>query len=256
MPLQNLLPTAAFVIRDDWRVTYVKNGVGSAVAAAPDEVVAKQGEVLTDRRRSLVKVIEFAGKQLVLKQPRNKNNSLWIQLTTLWRLGNARSGLNSLLLLQSRGFAASVPVAALERRRAGVVVDSWLIYEYQPGNAVAVDDYPHIVGFINGLHEQGWLHKDPHIDNFLTHDGQVFAIDIELVPNRYGAAGAAYNWRRLTTRSGKTVPIAEYFSFNLDGWAYRAADSWYRLRFRYRESRNSVRSLFKRKRREGSQTLR
>ena len=229
----------------DWRIQYLPTPQGLAVAQLGQQLLDMPGRVLMDRRRSLVKVVDVGHDQLVLKQPRNKNNNRWIRLTTLWRKGAASAEFHDLVRLQQFGLAGSMPVAVFQKRKAAMVVDSWLVYEYVPGGSTRESHYPEIVRFIQNLHDQGFLHKDPHVDNFIADGSRVVAIDCALVRNIYGSVGRAYNWRRLTTRHGQRVSIADELPVDVQSPAYQFASGWFRARRQIREIRTAIKRQFR-----------
>ena len=158
--------------------------------------------VLRNHHRSQVNRIDYQGNSYVLKTPNNKNNSAWIRFTTLYRDSEVLKNLKSQLLLNSLKISTVKPVAALENRKFGMVVDSRIIYHYREGTEISVKHFPLMVSIMNALHSNGYLHDDPHTKNFLQKNDEVFVIDCKPRNNIFGQAGIAHNFITLARRSG------------------------------------------------------
>lgn len=157
--------------------------------------------VLRDHHRSKVKKVNFLGKSYVVKSPDNKNKSVWIRFTTLYRDSEVYRDLKSQLLVASMNISTVKPVAALERRKSGMVFDSRIIYQYREGAEISVRHYPSMVSIMKKLHANGYLHDDPHARNFLQKNDALFVIDCKPRVNLFGKAGIAHNFITLARRS-------------------------------------------------------
>jgi len=146
-----------------------------------DAVIRQKGlKVLAELKnnsRSLVKVVHVNGRRMVLKSLREKNRRRWIRFTTLYRRGAAFTSFAGMQRLERLGIASSRPVMALEKRRWGMVVDSWLLYEYVDGRVCGPGEYQMVVGQLAAIHAGGLLHGDPQIRNFLFDGTAVVTID-------------------------------------------------------------------------------
>ena len=167
------------------------------------QINAEQPElVLRDHHRSQVNKIKLQGASFVVKTPNNKNKSLWIQFTTLYRDSEVLKDLKSQILLNNLNINTVKPVAALEIRRFGMVVDSRIIYQFKKGSEISIKHYPAMISIMNTLHRNGYLHDDAHTKNFLQENDQVFAIDCKPRNNLFGQPGIAHNYITLARRSG------------------------------------------------------
>lgn len=158
-------------------------------------------DVLRDHHRSQVNRINYQGNSYVVKTPNNKNNSIWIRFTTLYRNSEVVKDLKSQLLLNSLKINTVNPVAALESRKCGMVVDSRIVYQFKDGDEISVKHYPDMMFIMNSLHANGYLHDDPHTNNFLQKNDEVFVIDCKPRTNVFGRAGIAHNFVSLARRS-------------------------------------------------------
>jgi len=120
-------------------------------------------------------------RSIVAKQARNKNSSLWSRVLSLFRWGEARQTFLALLRFQQLGITAGEPILVLEKRYLGVIVDSWVVYEYLAGEPVQLEQLPEIIEVLTTIHEAGYQHKDPTLGNFFNGvDGKLFVIDCVL----------------------------------------------------------------------------
>ncbi len=54
---------------------------------------------------------------------------------------------------------------------------SWHAYRYLDGDACTCADAALIARTLKHLHDRGWVHRDPHVRNFLKHGGEAGIID-------------------------------------------------------------------------------
>jgi len=231
-----------------WRILF--NG-DEALYGLIDDIINHrlQGHVIEELKnnsRSLVFLIAFRGQKAVLKQPREKNTRKWIQFTTLYRRGEAFKAIHNLEKLQKLGFDANKPFMAMEKRWMGMVVDSWMLYEFKIGKACDKAHYPSIVGKLKALHDQNLLHGDAHVENFLTTDQGVITIDARLKRPVFGAASKYYEFLYLK----QSAPgIEKYFHLPSNTLAYRLAQIYSNLYWSWRASKKKRRQKRKQNRR-------
>ena len=158
-------------------------------------------EVLRKHHRSIVEKKELNNTYYVVKQPNNKNHSYWIRLTTLYRDSEVLKDLKSQLLLEQLEIPTVQPVAALEKRKFGMVIDSKIVYVFKPGKEISERSYAEMIRFMQILHRNGYLHDDPHSKNFLQFENKVFAIDCKPRKNIFFKLGEAHNNITLARRS-------------------------------------------------------
>lgn len=120
----------------------------------------------------------------VLKRPVAKDKAFWIRLTTLYRKGAAERMFLSALKLWQLGIQVPRAIMQMERRRWGMIVESWYIYGYVPGRRCRKRHVAQILAILERLHRQGLCHGDPHPLNWLNCDEEVFALDMALHTRR------------------------------------------------------------------------
>ncbi len=160
----------------------------------PDKLISKLNPVVTlkDDKRSYVAIFERYDKSYVLKVPRDKNRRQWIRFTTLYRRSEVKKMFDNLIKIKFMKINTNTPVVCGEKRVNGMVIDSYLIYSYIDGRPIRKAEYPHLIGEIKRLHNQGYLHGDFHSKNFITQDGKIFFLDTTFRKNLLGSLGCAY----------------------------------------------------------------
>lgn len=168
-----------------------------AIARLPSLVAACR-EIWRDDAHSFVGLLVIDGVDVVVKSPRHKDRRAWIRWTTLYRAGLAARVAGFMEAARSAGLAVAEPIVALERRRCGMIRESWLCYRRLPGEPCTARELPLVVEALRRLHAHGWIHGDAHIANFLTGDGSVAAmLDAEARRTRFGRIDEAYEYIRL-----------------------------------------------------------
>ncbi len=176
---------------------------------------------LKDNHRSLVKRGSLCGLDVVVKRPVDKNRRLWARLSSIVTAGEARATINNLVKLEQVKISSVKPLFALERRVAGLVVDSWICYEFKEGTRCNVSDMNRIIPFLQNMHARGFRHGDPTWSNFLTgQDGALFTIDTKAKPCK-GAYHATVDFELLRRENKlKGVNIAELAQLNKRKFGY------------------------------------
>lgn len=142
------------------------------------EVINELPNTLKDNHRSLVLSGEVGSRQVVAKQPRNKNNRVWARVLSYFEPSEAAQTLLTLERFHSLGLASVQPLFVLEKRSLGAVVDSWVCYEYRAGEACCNDHLPEVIALLKKMHELGFRHNDPNLGNFLIDaNGEMFLLD-------------------------------------------------------------------------------
>ena len=201
-------------------------------------------EILRHHHRSLVIKTAFENEDYVIKTPHNKNRSAWIMLTTLYRDSEVVRDLKAQSLLNSININTVTPVAAMEKRKYGLVVNSSIIYKFKPGQTISAQHYPQMVSIMNTLHENGFLHDDPHYKNFLEDENNVFVIDCKPRNNLLGELGIAFNNITLARRSESKQSIFALVGKSPDNNAlYKFADKLLNLQQVQRSIKNKLRKV-------------
>ena len=131
----------------------------------------------------MVHLIDFNGESLILKEPVEKNKRKWIRFTTLMRKSEALQSCMSMLKLQEIGIGSNRPLVVVEKKRLGMVVDSWYLCSFVDGEACVAMDSQSVVNTLNKIHQSGYLHGDPQIRNFLRKNTGIQVIDAKM--NKY-----------------------------------------------------------------------
>lgn len=204
--------------------------------ALMDKIVAKESvptqQKIKNTRRSLVLIVSAAGQKAVLKCPREKNTRRWIRFTTLYRKGEAFKAISNMDKLKNLGIKSNRPLMAMEKRRWGMVVDSWFVYTYEEGRRCRDADYPAVVKKLEEIHSKKVLHGDPQIDNFLISDNAVITIDSNPKKALFGNISRYYEYFYLQHFA---PGIEKYFSLADHTLSYRVAATWSNIYWKWRD---------------------
>ena len=186
-------------------------------------LIEKFPKVLKDDRRSLVKLGEINGVQLVAKQPRDKNKRRWARALTLFGAGEARKTFTTLLEFKNKGIESLTPFCLLEKRKLGMVVDSWLLYNYREGRESDKTCLAQIIGLLKKLHSNGYQHGDPNFGNFLVSpNGDIFLIDCK-GKSRSGRFSDYYDFMLLGRGKLTVQEIEAAVAMDKKSFSYRLA---------------------------------
>lgn len=136
--------------------------------------------VLKDHRKRFISTVHLEDKACILKIPLGRNTRLWERFLTLFRASDAYRCYFSMIRLKAMGLHCPTPILAAQRRRLGMVVDSFFIYEYQNGEPAGSSDLPLIRTEMAKLHEAGYIRSDPKPANFIKNHGRIYFIDFRL----------------------------------------------------------------------------
>lgn len=116
----------------------------------------------------------------IIKQPRARCERYWERFLTLFRSGESFRQFSNLKKLQALGFSGPIPVLAAEKRRWGMVVDSFLISTHINGRLATATDVDVIAPELIKLLNRGFTRKDPHPQNFIITPDGVYFIDFHI----------------------------------------------------------------------------
>ncbi|NLK62092.1 MAG: hypothetical protein GX287_01450 [Fusobacteria bacterium] len=150
------------------------------------EIMTTKGKILKNNRRSFVKKVEIKNKTIIYKIPTEKNISNWIRLLTLFRKSEAQVVLESMVILNEKNIYTNKPIAYGEKRKFGMVVDSFMIYEYLNGTTVTEENSKEVILLLKQIHALGYLHNDSQIENFLKNGDNIYVIDAKLKRKKFG----------------------------------------------------------------------
>ena len=222
-------------------------GVWAAIAGeegrAPDAVLRDLprtcSPILRDDSRSFVGIFVRDGQQTVAKSFREQDRRLAARLTSLTRESHAFRTLRAMAALEAGGVPAPVGLLALERRRWGMVVESWLFYSYVEGNPCSAADVPAILALLGRLHALGWVHGDPHIQNFLVANGRAFMLDPGPHRKRWGRIA---EWYDVVLLRRSRPDLADVVPIDRSSMAFRAAEAYDRWVHDWRRLKRTIRS--------------
>lgn len=159
---------------------------------------------LKNNHRSTVKRGRLFELDVVGKRPTDKNRRIWARISSLLRAGESVTTIQNLAKLESAGIESVKPMFALERRKYGMIVDSWMCYQYRDGEPCDVSGLARVVDMLNDMHEAKFQHGDPTWNNFLLDESNVlFTIDTKAKPCR-GAFDATNDF--LLLRKANKLP--------------------------------------------------
>ncbi len=192
------------------------------------EIIKMDGEILKDDNRSFVKVIDIDGERIVLKQPREKNRRKWMRFLTLFRDSEVKKEFESMLFLKKNDIKGLKPIKYKEIRKLGMVVNSYLIYEYEDGKPSERKDVSNIIKIIKKIHKAGYLHGDAQFRNFIKNsEGKIIVIDFKLTNKKFGKFSEALEYIRFENSIGE---LNEEIAFIKDTVYYKIAsfynESW------------------------------
>ena len=186
---------------------------------------------LKNNKRSLVYLIRFKDKIVVLKNPREKNLRKWIRFTTLYRRGEAFKALQNLEKLKKLGIYSNKPMLAAEKRQFGMVVDSWVLFEFVEGSICKPEDYRAVTDKLKEIHSKNVLHGDPQINNFIINGNTIITLDSN--PKK-AALGKISKYREFFYLQRSAPGIEKHFHLPENTLAYKAAVIWSKTYWKWR----------------------
>ena len=178
-------------------------------------------QVFRDNKQTFIGRFRARDQHLVLKIPRGRNARTWQRFLTWFRSGECEKVYESHLKLQSGKLRAPAPILAAEKRKLGVVVDSFLVYEFVEGRIADESDAQAVVNTLLELHAMGYIRRDPQLANFVIRDGEIFLIDFKLLQPLL--------FTRLHTFMELTHFLSKYPHLQLDLPENLERSIWYRV---------------------------
>lgn len=176
-------------------------------------------QILQDNQRGLVTLIRRDGQAFIAKRSKLQERRRWAQFTSLYRQGEGSRTLRNLSRLHRLGLPVPEPVLVLEKIHWGCVTASWYVYRYVEGRSCTCAEAPRIADLLKTLHQHGWVHRDPHVKNFLLHDDQIWMID----------CAKARPWSSRYARMYDVVLLNNCCPGSLPYYGVAASDRVYRL---------------------------
>ncbi len=141
----------------------------------PSLMTSRQGEAICQKRNE-VRRMEHVGHVFIVKQYRRPN--LFQRFVySFFRPSKAKRAYRNAELFRQKGIETPREVAYFEVRRQGLFADSWFVSEEAKGTEThlllrEVQDFSHaladaVMQQVAAMHQQGILHGDLNLSNFL-----------------------------------------------------------------------------------------
>jgi len=131
-------------------------------------------------KRNYVAGVTYRDEKYVVKAPRNEYRIPQRKIQTLFKEGEALSTLKNVNELIDSGFIEFVrPLMAVVKRRSGMIVDSYLVMEYEQGRGLLEDEIIQVVEFGKKLHSARHYHGDFNTSNFMMTTAGLKTIDTQ-----------------------------------------------------------------------------
>lgn len=166
-------------------------------------------KVIKNNQRSEVLLIELENREYVLKFPKEKNTRKWQRFLSLFRGSESKREFYNYYKVLENGFNGPKPIIYWEKKKFGMVVDSFLLMEYIDGRSATVEDLKLIDKTLSKIHSKGFLHGDSQLSNFMIKNDEVYLIDIKLSKNIYGKFGAIYEYIYLEESCFQDIDVFE-----------------------------------------------
>lgn len=190
-------------------------------AIIKQEYVLKKS--LKDDQRSKVLLIELNGKEYVYKIPIEKNKRVWQRILSFFRGSESKREYKNYVKIIENGFKGPIPVTYYEKKKFGIVLDSFLVTEFLSGKEANIENLEKVAKELEKIHNAGYLHGDSQLANFMIFKDEVYLIDAKLSKNIYGDIGSKYEFiyleeschREINIYDKKTLSYKIAKSFNL-----------------------------------------
>ena len=140
-------------------------------------LLAHPVKIIQENNRGIVFLIRYNGILFIAKRSLIQENKRWAQFTSCYRQGEGMRTLRNMDKLYKLNLPVPEPVFVLEKKKYGFVVASWSLYRYLEGHPCSCGQSDQIAATLRKIHEKGWVHRDPHVKNFLLHEGEIRIID-------------------------------------------------------------------------------
>ncbi len=134
-------------------------------------------KMIQENSRGIVLMLHQNQTTFIAKRSLTQENRRWAQLTSCYRKGEGARTLRNMAALFHLGLPVPEPVLLLEKKRCGFVVASWSVYRYIEGQPCTCALSVQVAAMLKRIHQAGWVHRDPHVWNFLQHENSIHIID-------------------------------------------------------------------------------
>ncbi|HHE46261.1 MAG TPA: hypothetical protein ENL08_00985 [Bacteroidetes bacterium] len=166
-----------------WEVEVHENGAKPVGPAWDKEFssllvrLEKPDRILKHDHRGEIGTLEIGDVRYVVKKFTFQSTRLWFRFSSVFLPTLGEIACRNSLSLASDGIATPLPVLLMQQKRNNMVVSSWLVYRFMEGEILTSDNVHEIVDFVKGMHESGWVHRDPHPANFIRTENGIATLD-------------------------------------------------------------------------------
>jgi tRNA A-37 threonylcarbamoyl transferase component Bud32 len=206
-----------------------------------DEVVTvltNPEKIIQENIRGIVFLIRHNGTLFIAKRSKIQENRRWVQFTSLYRKGEGARTLQNMARLYALGLPVPEPVLVLEQKKYGFVVASWSLYRYLEGYPCSCAQSHLVAETLRDIHQKGWVHRDPHVKNFLFNGEHICIID----------CARARPWRSRYAQIYDVVLLdkccpgsRKYYGISESDWLYRIAKFHNRVIILWRKIKRRIR---------------
>ena len=192
--------------------------------------------IFKDRPKCLVASFEAGeAEELVLKVPKARSSRPWERFLTLFRDGEGIRQFRNMQALVELGILGPRPILAAEKRRYGVVLDSFYVYGLIEGRQASHSDLPKIIEVLAPLYRQGFRRSDPRVANHIVDGEKVYLIDFRITkPRFFGHLRCAVEVCQLAGNLSRALEVGHYYGYSrstlIVAWRFWRASQWLRKR--------------------------
>ncbi len=215
----------------DWQLTFYQiTDVG--------QLLSHPQHIIQQTKHSLVLLVSYNQIPFIAKRSLTQERRLWAQLTSLYRRGEGTRTLRNMHKMYTLGLPVPEPVLVLEKHRLGCVVASWSVYRYLEGETCTFDHAPQIARTLKQMHQLGWVHRDPHVWNFLEYHGEIRILDCARARPWRGKYAQMYD---VVLLDKCVAGSASHYGISENDWVYRLAKRYNLLLQWWRKAKRTLR---------------
>ncbi len=133
--------------------------------------------VIKDDHRSFVGVFHSDGIKYTVKRFKLQHNRLGFRFASVFCSSLGEIACHNAVALNNAGIKTPPPGFLLQRVKLGAIRDSWIVYQFVPGEEIQPENQLEIVDFVKNMHHNGWVHRDANPTNFLMTESGMVTID-------------------------------------------------------------------------------
>jgi heptose II phosphotransferase len=161
-------------------LTTLEEGTAKSLLDSIAEKSYEVQKIFKDSSATYAAQILVGNESIIYKIPRARLRRFGERLATLFRNSESVRTFKNLQFMHQLGFLAPIPLMAGQKRRWGLVVDSFCCYRFHKGTAAGPQDAELVATELLNLHKKGYLRSDAKPANFLISEKGVTFIDFRL----------------------------------------------------------------------------